>query len=186
MMIHTIVTFLICLVVGPSAAAQHVHPPPPAAPAGVITSLSADVVQQLLAGAGMGLAMPAELNRYPGPKHVLELKDALRLSRMQESKIQEIQQQMLTAAKTLGARIVSAEQALDAAFGDQTITETDLARRVTSIAALQGELRGAHLRAHLATRPLLSAEQVRKYYEHRPAHQAAWRPSVGAFAHPRS
>ena len=169
MVIHTIVTFVIGLVPG-SAAAQHVHPPPPAAPAGVIVSLSADVIQQLLAGDGMGLAQPAELNNYPGPKHVLELKTALRLSPAQESQIREIQQQMLATAKALGARIVAAEQALNAAFSEKAITQADLARRVRSIAELQGELRAAHLRAHVATTPLLSAEQVRKYYEHRAAH----------------
>ena len=170
MVIHTIVTLVMCFVLGPSAAAQHVHPPAPAAPAGHTTSLSADVVQQLLAGEGMGLAKPAELNNYPGPKHVLELKATLGLSPTQESTIREIQQQMRETAKTLGARIVAAEQALDAAFRDRTITEADLAGRVNSIADLQGELRAAHLRAHVATTALLSAAQIRKYYEHRAAH----------------
>ena len=38
-----------------------------------IKSLSQDDQSALLAGRGMGLARPAELNGYPGPAHVLEL-----------------------------------------------------------------------------------------------------------------
>lgn len=169
MVIHTIVAFIICLVLGPSAAAQHVHRPAAAVQADATTSLTADAIQQLLGGEGMGLARPAELNAYPGPKHVLELKGVLGLSDEQESRIRAIQQEMLATAKALGARIVAAERELDAAFEARTITETDLAPRVRAIAALQGELRTAHLRAHLATTPVLSADQVRKYYEHRSA-----------------
>ena len=45
-----------------------------------IKSLSDEEVTQLLGGEGMGLALPAELNGYPGPKHVIELADDLELS----------------------------------------------------------------------------------------------------------
>src|SRR3989338_7309416 len=44
----------------------------------------------LLAGEGMGLAAPAERNGFPGPKHVLELKDSLRLSRDQAKRTEEL------------------------------------------------------------------------------------------------
>ena len=170
MVIHTIVTFVISLVLGPAAAAQHVHPPAsaPNLPAAT-TSLSGEAVQQLLDGDGMGLAKPAELNTYPGPKHVLALKEPLALTPEQERQVEAIRQQMLTRARALGQEIVAAERALDAAFKSGTITETQLTDRVATIARLNGELRAAHLRAHLATKPLLSADQVRKYYEHRHA-----------------
>jgi hypothetical protein len=36
----------------------------------------------------MGLALPAELNGYPGPIHVLELSDKLGLSAEQKSRIE--------------------------------------------------------------------------------------------------
>src|SRR5580658_1033453 len=45
-----------------------------------IKALSSDDVADLLAGRGMGLAKPAELNHYPGPAHLLEMKDQLGLS----------------------------------------------------------------------------------------------------------
>ena len=171
MVIHTVVTFVIYLVLGPVAAAQHVHPPSDGRDSAVATTaLTADAVRQLLAGDGMGLARPAELNDYPGPKHVLELKTALGITGEQERQVEAIRQQMLSRATVLGDEIVNAERALDAAFKAGRITDTELAERVGAIARLQAELRTAHLRAHLATRPLLSAEQVRKYYEHRRAH----------------
>ena len=171
MVIHTIVTFVISLVLGPAAAAQHVHPSGPAAdPSTATTSLSAEAVRQLLAGEGMGLAKAAEMNTYPGPKHVLELKTQLALNQEQERRVEAIRQQMLTRATALGREIVAAERALDAAFKAKTISEADLVKRVMAVAALQGELRAVHLRAHLETTPLLTAEQVRKYYEHRGAH----------------
>ena len=45
-----------------------------------IKSLSQDEQSALLAGRGMGLARPAELNGYPGPTHVLELAAQLDLN----------------------------------------------------------------------------------------------------------
>lgn len=171
MNIHRIVTFVISLVLGSAAAAQHVHPPPANTDASdATTALTAAAVQQLLAGEGMGLAKPAELNRYPGPKHVLELEAPLGLSPEQVQQVETIRQQMLTKAKALGKEIVAAERALDAAFAQGSISDAVLTQRVNAIAALQGELRATHLRAHLATAPVLSGDQVRKYYEHRNSH----------------
>ena len=42
-----------------------------------IKALSDQEVKDLQAGAGMGMAKAAELNRYPGPMHALELADQL-------------------------------------------------------------------------------------------------------------
>jgi len=45
-----------------------------------IKSLSDEQMADLRAGRGMGLALAAELNGYPGPAHVLELADKLELT----------------------------------------------------------------------------------------------------------
>ena len=45
-----------------------------------IKSLSPQEVADLLAGRGMGLAKAAELNHYPGPRHVLDLARELDLT----------------------------------------------------------------------------------------------------------
>ncbi len=45
-----------------------------------IKALDEKQIADLKNGRGMGLALAAELNGYPGPMHVLELKDQLRLT----------------------------------------------------------------------------------------------------------
>src|SRR6187431_528451 len=45
-----------------------------------VKALSDKDIADLKAGRGMGLALPAELNGYPGPLHVLELATPLGLS----------------------------------------------------------------------------------------------------------
>jgi hypothetical protein len=45
-----------------------------------IKALSPHEISDLLAGNGMGLAKAAELNRYPGPRHVPELAAQLQLT----------------------------------------------------------------------------------------------------------
>ena len=45
-----------------------------------IKALSEGEINNLLNGQGMGFAKAAELNPYPGPKHVLELADDLNLT----------------------------------------------------------------------------------------------------------
>ncbi|HXH46834.1 MAG TPA: hypothetical protein VNK51_23725 [Bradyrhizobium sp.] len=51
-----------------------------------IKALSLQQIDDLRAGRGMGLALAAELNGYPGPSHVLELRDRLGLTVDQASK----------------------------------------------------------------------------------------------------
>src|SRR5262245_56136455 len=55
-----------------------------------IKSLSEQQLDDLRTGRGMGLALAAELNGYPGPSHVLELADRLGLSLDQRNKVQDM------------------------------------------------------------------------------------------------
>jgi hypothetical protein len=48
-----------------------------------IKALSAEQIADLKAGRGMSLALAAELNGYPGPRHVLELGHQLGLTDQQ-------------------------------------------------------------------------------------------------------
>lgn len=127
------------------------------------TALTAQQVRQLLDGDGMGLAKPAELNQYPGPKHLLELAADLSLSADQRRAIEEIRATMLTTAKRLGAQIVAAERSLDAAFRSRQLTDAQLSEVTGNIGRMQGELRAAHLAAHLQTRRHLTDAQISKY-----------------------
>jgi hypothetical protein len=128
-----------------------------------IKALSSEEVADLLAGRGMGLAKPAELNHYPGPAHVLELKDALGLAPDQVRAVEDSFRRMSDAARPLGAELVAHERALDQAFASGGVTPDALRAETAAIGALQGRLRAIHLAAHLETRAVLTPEQVARY-----------------------
>ncbi len=130
-----------------------------------IKSLSNDDIAKYLNGEGMGLAKAAELNRYPGPKHVLELADRIGLSGEQKVKSEKAFDDMHVKAQTLGKQIVEKETALDKLFASGKITEEKLGSMLNDIGRLTGELRKTHLEAHLRMRKILSEEQVARYAE---------------------
>lgn len=155
---------LILLLALPTAAAAQAHPSGYAEGRSTqVKTLSLAEVDQLLAGAGMGMALPAELNGYPGPRHVLELADSLALTPGQRSGVEAIFQRMEEAAKALGARVVEAEKDLDVLFAEGRATPETLAAGLKAAEALRAELRRVHLAAHLETKPLLSVHQVHIY-----------------------
>lgn len=130
-----------------------------------IKALSDEEIADLQAGHGMGMALPAELNGYPGPRHVLDLADELSLTAEQRARTQTIYDGMQIAAKAMGAQIVAKEAALDAMFADGTVERDPqaVADLVTDIALSRGALRLLHLRAHIVTRHLLTLEQLENY-----------------------
>ncbi len=128
-----------------------------------IKALSAEDVEGLLAGAGMQMALAAELNGYPGPRHVLDMGEMLSLTDAQRTAVQEVFDRMQTEARALGAEIVEAERALDAAFADAAIDPALLDALVGDVARARGALRIAHLKAHLDVYPLLTEEQRAHY-----------------------
>jgi Spy/CpxP family protein refolding chaperone len=130
-----------------------------------IKSLSAEEVEGLLNGHGMGLAKAAELNHYPGPRHVLELAAELQLTPEQRTQTQAAFERMRAEAVRLGRSIVERERELDAMFAKEEIDAGKLRAKTSEIAQLQGDLRAAHLAAHLEMRRILSPPQVKKYDE---------------------
>jgi len=142
-----------------------------------VKSLSEEKIRDYLGGSGMGLALPAELNRYPGPKHVLELAEDLSLTDEQRAMSQLVFEKMDRDAKRLGKSIVEGEAALDGLFETGTIDEDQLATTLDGLAELEARLRYTHLVAHLEMIEILSEEQVVRYTELRgyaepsPSHQ---------------
>jgi hypothetical protein len=128
-----------------------------------VRGLSEAEVRALLAGEGMGLARPAELNGYPGPLHVLELAEALALSDPQRAAVEALHGQMLQEARAAGAALLARYAELEAAFRAGTITTESLALHTAEVGRLEGELRAVHLKYHLLTAPLLSAAQRASY-----------------------
>jgi hypothetical protein len=154
----------LAVAVAPAAAQRDTTASPYAAYQGrVIKALSADDVEGLRQGEGMGLALAAELNHYPGPKHLLDLADSLGLDPATRRRVEEIRGAMMTEARRLGARILELEAELDHGFAARTIDRAQLRRITAELGGLQGSLRAAHLDAHLAVAGLLTEAQIRRY-----------------------
>lgn len=141
-----------------------------------IKALSDEQVQGYRDGAGMGLALPAELNGYPGPKHVLELAEQLELKDGQREAVRAIFERMKKRAIDLGGRIIDAEAALDRSFRNGSIDPASLEAQTGTIATLHGQLRAAHLAAHLETKVLLTPAQLAAYSRLRGYGPAEGRP----------
>ena len=130
-----------------------------------IKALSPDEVKQYLSGAGMGYARSAELNRFPGPMHVLELADKLDLTPEQRARTKALMDAHKADALALGAKRVESERVIEALFRAGKLDEAVLARGVREAAALEGEYRLSHLETHRRMRTLLSEEQVARYVQ---------------------
>jgi hypothetical protein len=145
-------------------AAQHEHLGSPYAALGPgAVPLLPEEIEQLRSGDGMGLALPAELNHFPGPKHVLELGAELALTPEQRGRVDEIRITMLEQAIAKGEEIIAAAGHLAGSFRSGEPTADAVARITGHIGALRGELQAIHLRAHVATRAALTEAQVAEY-----------------------
>src|SRR5688572_15913531 len=92
---------------------EHVSSSYPALQESEVRGLTPEQIEGLRNGDGMGYALPAELNGYPGPKHVLEFAEQLGLNQSQQDATLEIRAHMSTRAKATGAELVAAYEALD-------------------------------------------------------------------------
>lgn len=163
----TIILTVLLLMTVPGLAQERLKSPYQRQAETGLRGLDEKEIADLKAGTGMGLARAAELNSYPGPRHVLDAIEQGKLpaSREQRERIQQIFNTMNGDAVSVGAKILAEEQQLEAEFRSATMTEADLHSRVAGIATLQGELRAIHLSAHLVTRRILSDAQIMRYNE---------------------
>ncbi|AGA33533.1 hypothetical protein TVNIR_1872 [Thioalkalivibrio nitratireducens DSM 14787] len=128
-----------------------------------IKALSDQQIEDLMAGRGMSMALPAELNGYPGPVHTLELARELDLSAEQERQTRQLYAEMQHEARALGERLIAAEEVLDRLFRDGDATPENVLAAALEAARAQGELRATHLRYHLHMIDVLTPEQVERY-----------------------
>lgn len=155
----------VVVALGGLAAAQHQHGTTPYAGLNqrAVKALSEQQIADLKAGRGMGLALAAELNGYPGPLHVIELADQLELSAELRQRMRELFDAMKAEAIPLGEALIARETALDRAFAERTISPATLADLTAQIGETQGQLRAIHLKYHLTTNELLSPHQRHRY-----------------------
>jgi hypothetical protein len=130
-----------------------------------IKALSDQEVADLRAGRGMGLALAAELNGYPGPSHLLELSDKLGLTPDQYSALKGMFDAMKAETIPFGENLIVQEQRLDRLFAEKTISAEQLKDATRDIGETQGRLRNAHLSYHLQARAILQPDQIRRYAE---------------------
>ena len=128
-----------------------------------IKALSASDVEGLQQGRGMELALPAELNGYPGPMHVLELADKLELTTEQREQTEQAFERMRERASDLGGQVIESERELDRRFAERRATLEEIERLTDQTARLWGQLRAVHLEYHLHMLTVLDDEQVRRY-----------------------
>jgi len=128
-----------------------------------IKALSDEQVAGLKAGKGMAMAMPAELNGYPGPLHTLQMESELQLTQVQKTRTEQLFADMQAQSQNVGEEVIAAERELDALFRDKKATAETVAAAVHQAAMAQGKLRETHLRYHLAMMDVLTPEQVAQY-----------------------
>lgn len=145
--------------------AQHAHAPYAGLQTRAIKALSPADIDDLKAGRGMRLALPAELNGYPGPVHVLELDTGLALDAAQRSRVADLVTAMRAEAVPLGEKLIAEEAALDRLFSDRTVTPENLNAAIRASEATRAALREVHLKYHLITVKILTPHQVARYAE---------------------
>ena len=154
----------LALVATPVAADNaHQHSPYAGEETRDIKALSPEEMADLIAGRGMGLALAAELNGYPGPRHVLDLATELQLTAEQKRRTNELFEAMRQETSTLGAQVIEAERTLDRLFAEKQATPQSVAAATQAAGTAQGALRAAHLRYHLAMMDVLTPQQVAAY-----------------------
>ena len=156
---------LIALALGTAPSLAQSQQPYAGLEARSIKALSEQQIADLRAGRGMGLAVAAELNGYPGPMHVLEMADALDLSSQQRAKMQELFAAMKAEAIPLGERLIAQEAELDKAFAAKTVTPASLAAATDAIGTTHSALRQTHLKYHLSAVEVLTPAQIQRYSE---------------------
>lgn len=139
------------------------HSPYAGMQARTIKAFSDQQIADLRDGKGMSLALPAELNGYPGPAHVIEIAEALELSEEQHLQAQRLFKEMEIEAKAMGEQVIAREAELDRLFKDKTATLPAVQDAASQAAQAYGSLRAAHLKYHLAMMAVLTPNQVAKY-----------------------
>src|SRR4051812_5601448 len=91
----------VALVLSAGASFAQSHQPYAGLQSRPVKALSEQQIADLRAGRGMSLALPAELNGYPGPLHVIELADRLALTPSQTARMRRLYEDMKGEAAAL-------------------------------------------------------------------------------------
>ncbi len=109
-----------------------------------------------------GMDLAATLNHYPSPEDVIKYKHELDLSPIQLDKITAINKEFHRKKLEMGLIIINNEKTLDSLFKFHVLNNGSLIFYTNRYGLYQGELRNTILQACLATRVLLSQQQINK------------------------
>ncbi len=150
-----------------TALAQHTHThaasPYAHTQSAEFATLTPGEVRELRNGEGMGLARAAELNSFPGPRHLLDLKAELELDHAQVARIKAVHAKMKAGAVAKGEAILQAERHLANLFASGRPAAVEMTRITEHLGILRGQLQAIHLLAHIESARELSAAQIENY-----------------------
>ncbi len=157
-------SLVLLLALGLSAAAQHQPASPPFEQAQhhIYLQLEHEAIQK---GQGFGMALVADRNGYPGPRHILDLAPHLHLSSDQATRVEALFASMRQEALALGRKLLDNEAELEKQFFAGEVNSDVVRRRVEENAAVRAQLRWVHLSAHLQAYNLLTAQQRARYHD---------------------
>jgi hypothetical protein len=110
-----------------------------------------------------GMSLAAELNRYPLPDKVIKLKREINLSPVQVTKISALAKELHRKKLEMGLIIINNEKTIDSLFRTGKLDNGTLIFFANRYGLYQGELRNAILQACLATKYLLSQQQLNRF-----------------------
>jgi len=110
-----------------------------------------------------GMSLAGELNHYPMPDKVLKYKTQLDLGPAQVTKLTAVAKELRRKRLEMGLIIIHNERTLDSIFKYNRLDNGSLIFYTNRYGLYQGELRNAILQACLATKGLLSQQQIHKY-----------------------
>jgi Spy/CpxP family protein refolding chaperone len=123
--------------------------------------------QVVAEGRGFGMAFAADQNGYPGPLHIIELRERLALTPDQVAKAEALMRAMFDESRPKSARLLSAEARLRRLFADGAANEAAVRTVVAEVERARSDVRLVHLLTHLRARDVLTESQRRLYHDMR-------------------
>jgi len=110
-----------------------------------------------------GFAKAAELNGYPGPVHLFEIKHKIHLTDKQIHELSVLLQGMKMKAVPLGKQLVQNEKKLNELFQSREAKENSLITSLEKISKVRKKFRYVHLATHLKAVEVLTKKQITDY-----------------------
>jgi hypothetical protein len=158
-----VLIIVVTTVLGCGASKPHAVLSKPPVPTPRLSQLSDAQAQAYLAGHEYGLAKSAAVHHFPSPVVVLALTSQLVLFQDQSDPVKAIVERTRVKTVELGKQLVDQETKIDHALEAEEPDQAALEVMVRESARLQGELRLAHLQAHLDTKKLLRPDQLTRF-----------------------